>query len=364
MDQVTYTQNKTTSLMNEPPYVVSPTLCKILGANKAIILNQIQYWLVNPCTKNNIREGRRWVHNPMVSQDPNKTSWAKNFEFMGLTALKRAFSDLEKTGILLSNSFNRDRRDSTKWYTIDYDVLLEIECQTKGAVGPTILEQPPMVEGDKREGRNETNEQVTFGTTRRSKCDLALPETTETEGTTGNTLGNEKKRKEKKAAAQPVSFFEWTEEGWSGDRAGLKKVFDSVVNTEGYPEVSDMLGELLFDLLLREQHRWWRSRNAGKDMFESLVTYIRLRYTTPVYLRYDITYVSCCFYYGVSELRSEKIEVARKTRFSFSHIADACQTTQVSLRDYCRWVSSHTNKDDRTISDLTENLSAFLAYHG
>ena len=39
----------------------------------------------------------------------------------------RAFHALEKEGYLISGNYNRLKLDKTKWYSIDYDKLAELE---------------------------------------------------------------------------------------------------------------------------------------------------------------------------------------------------------------------------------------------
>lgn len=110
-------------LFDEYPILVDRVLATILGLNEAIVLQQVHYWLVNN-EKNNInfKNGRYWTFNSM------KKWREETFPFLGMDALRRAFGNLEKKGILITGNFNQKGYDRTKWYTIDYQKLYSMRC--------------------------------------------------------------------------------------------------------------------------------------------------------------------------------------------------------------------------------------------
>lgn len=105
-------------LYDEQPIVIDRTLSKLLGLNEAIVLQQIHYWLkINEKKKQNFYDGRYWTYN-------SAKEWQENdFEFWSLKTIQRTFSNLEDQGILIVGNYNPDRRDRTKWYSINYDKL-------------------------------------------------------------------------------------------------------------------------------------------------------------------------------------------------------------------------------------------------
>jgi hypothetical protein len=105
-------------LYDEQPIVVDRTLAKMLGLNEAIILQQIHYWLkINEKKKQNFYDGRYWTYN-------SAQEWKENdFGFWSLKTIQRTFSNLEDQNIFLVGNYNADRRDRTKWYSIDYEKL-------------------------------------------------------------------------------------------------------------------------------------------------------------------------------------------------------------------------------------------------
>ncbi|WP_254119113.1 conserved phage C-terminal domain-containing protein [Bacillus sp. FJAT-29790] len=56
--------------------------------------------------------------------------------FWSESTIKRTIKSLENQGYLISGNFNRSKMDQTKWYSIDYEKLGELE-----RVGKTLSEQ-------------------------------------------------------------------------------------------------------------------------------------------------------------------------------------------------------------------------------
>jgi hypothetical protein len=103
-------------LINEQPLQALPTLALLLGIDKAIILQQIQYWLsISP----HEREGQKWIYN-------SYKEWAKQFPWMGIRKLRYLIPSLEQEGYLITGRFNKRRGDNTKWYRINYGKLEEL----------------------------------------------------------------------------------------------------------------------------------------------------------------------------------------------------------------------------------------------
>ena len=112
-------------LFNDQPITINRKLAKCLGLKEAVIFQQIHYWLeINKKTKNNYREGKYWTYNSIKE-------WHKNeFDFLSVRTVERTIQSLEKSGLLESACFNKMAGDKTKWYTINYDKLLEV-CENK-----------------------------------------------------------------------------------------------------------------------------------------------------------------------------------------------------------------------------------------
>ena len=104
-------------LINENPIMIQPTLVMKLGLNQAIIIQQVHYWLVK---SPHIKDGKRWIYNTYKD-------WKQQFPFWSEKTIMRTFLALEEEGYVISANYNRMKIDKTKWYSIDYDKLAEIE---------------------------------------------------------------------------------------------------------------------------------------------------------------------------------------------------------------------------------------------
>ena|SRR5690625_145506 len=103
-------------LIDENPLIVLPSLAKKIGLNEAIILQQIHFWINK---KKNYRDGNYWVYNTY-------NGWSKQFPFWSVSTIRRSLKNLEKMGLIVTANYNKDLYDKTKWYSIDYDGLVNL----------------------------------------------------------------------------------------------------------------------------------------------------------------------------------------------------------------------------------------------
>ncbi|ECC3465985.1 replication protein RepO [Salmonella enterica subsp. enterica] len=108
-------------LINESPLQVLPTLACAIGLNEAVIVQQMHYWMKD---SQHFYDGRRWIYNSVAS-------WQKQFPFWSEATIKRALGSLESQGVIVSGNYNRDPRDRSKWYSINYVILSTIESSTQ-----------------------------------------------------------------------------------------------------------------------------------------------------------------------------------------------------------------------------------------
>jgi len=98
---------------------ILPLLAVKIGLNEAIILQQVHYWIRNPLNEKVI-DGRVWVYNTYEQ-------WKKQFPFWSCITIKRTILSLENKKLLISGTLNENPSDRTKWYTIDYEALNDLE---------------------------------------------------------------------------------------------------------------------------------------------------------------------------------------------------------------------------------------------
>jgi uncharacterized phage protein (TIGR02220 family) len=104
-------------LIKERPLVILPSLAMKIGFQEAAILQQIHFWLTASL---HIIEERRWVYNTYKD-------WQKQFPFWSECTIKRSILNLEEQGLLISGNWNLLKLDKTKWYTIDYEKIRQLE---------------------------------------------------------------------------------------------------------------------------------------------------------------------------------------------------------------------------------------------
>ncbi|NPA44810.1 MAG: hypothetical protein GXO49_04680 [Chlorobi bacterium] len=92
-----------------------------LGLEKAIILQNISYWIEkNKANNTNIHDGKVWTYN-------SYEAFEKLFPYMKLNTIKRIIRELEKDDFLVSrNDLNENPYDKTKWYSFGNNPLLKI----------------------------------------------------------------------------------------------------------------------------------------------------------------------------------------------------------------------------------------------
>ena len=130
-------------LIYDNPIMILPTLAQKIGLNEAVMLQQIHYWLV---TSHHVKEGRKWVYNTY-------RAWQLQMPFWSERTIKRSIKSLEDQGYLLSANYNRLKMDKTKWYSIDYEKLAELESDARaflesstGQIGTIVVPTCPIEE--------------------------------------------------------------------------------------------------------------------------------------------------------------------------------------------------------------------------
>jgi len=104
-------------LFDEQPIVIPKETAKALGLNKAIILQQVQFWTkIAEKKKINFKDGHYWMYRTL-------SEWVDEFPWWNEKTIQRALSELEQMGFLISSNFNSNRFNKTKWFRIDLDKM-------------------------------------------------------------------------------------------------------------------------------------------------------------------------------------------------------------------------------------------------
>jgi uncharacterized phage protein (TIGR02220 family) len=119
-----------------------------------VVLQQIHYWLAK--SKHYI-EGKNWVYNTYED-------WQEQFPFWSISTIKRTFHSLEKLGIVVSDNWNTLKLDKTKWYTINYEQLVDIEqrCEPSSAQSePSEVSEPTPLQFSLNQAIPESTSEIT-----------------------------------------------------------------------------------------------------------------------------------------------------------------------------------------------------------
>jgi hypothetical protein len=109
--------NHSKLLIDETPLQVLPSLVNLLGFEKAVILQQIQWLLTGGRSGRELSDGNKWIWKTA------KDFAEEYFKFWKPDTIRKHLAGLERTGILLSCQANRKEWDRTKYYRINYEKL-------------------------------------------------------------------------------------------------------------------------------------------------------------------------------------------------------------------------------------------------
>ena len=99
-------------LINEYPLQVLPSLCKKVGINEAIFIQESEQE----------RNGKKWVCKTYEELQ-------ETLEIFPLNSLKRIVKSLSDKQLLIIDNFNEMKMDKTNWYSINYEKLGQLyEC--------------------------------------------------------------------------------------------------------------------------------------------------------------------------------------------------------------------------------------------
>lgn len=152
-------------LIDDQPHQVLPALAKAIGLNEAIFLQQLHY-LLN-YSKNEF-EGKPWIFNSLEQ-------WEEIFCYWSLSTIRRTIKSLSKQGLLLTtDKFNKYKFDKTKWYSINYEQLANLNVSTvknnkpyvqNEQITPVQIEQITSVQNEQtnnqENNKNTTQEYIT-----------------------------------------------------------------------------------------------------------------------------------------------------------------------------------------------------------
>lgn len=158
-----------------------------IGKPEAFLITQIDYWTRKVFANkpdeygDHYKNNRWWVYNTVqdwVEQFKNPYSQKVNFS---KNTIGRALDRLEKDGLVYTGVFNKEGRDRTKWYSVNYETLFSKFPYTRQTFDDGRF---PITQN------GEMEETPKMGKCQLPKMGKALPKNTIPKNTSKNTLGS------------------------------------------------------------------------------------------------------------------------------------------------------------------------------
>jgi DnaD/phage-associated family protein len=248
---------QTKILFDEQPLVIAPSLAELVGLNESIILQQLHYWL-----NKNPKEidGRKWIYNTY-------DDWKKQFPFWSISTIRRIITTLENLGIILTGNYNQRKFDKTKWYSLDYEKLEELE-KNRGVNSASVQ-----------------NEQTSCSewTEELSNLNTPIPETT-TETTTDITTTGSVIASEQRADTRPIENLSPMKINPANEDEGIAEIMTLYQNNI-HPICGSIEADNLADLVSTYSVSWVKAA-----IQESVLNGVRkLSYITAILQRWHVS---------------------------------------------------------------------------
>ena len=114
----------------------SKELAVAIGLYESIIFNKLQWCVESPQMSGTLKDGQKWIRNPIACTDPEKQEqaqehgkpidWLSNFPFLSPYQIRSVFARLEQLGLVVSRQFRAGKWDHCKYYTVDNEKLAEL----------------------------------------------------------------------------------------------------------------------------------------------------------------------------------------------------------------------------------------------
>ena len=116
-----------------PDHHFNPDLAQKYGVDVAIFLHNIYFWIGrNRAYQKHFYKDRYWTYNSLAAFCTAHPYWSRR-------QIERIVSACKKSGLLLTDCFNQDRRDRTTWYTLSDQALkyfIDSTPKTEGCISP------------------------------------------------------------------------------------------------------------------------------------------------------------------------------------------------------------------------------------
>lgn len=93
-------------------HILDIGVAQLVGANAALILENISYWCEHNAANNaNLHDGRYWTYN-------STKAFGELFPYMTISVIRASLKKLKDNGLILTGNYNKSAYDRTMWYTL------------------------------------------------------------------------------------------------------------------------------------------------------------------------------------------------------------------------------------------------------
>lgn len=93
-------------------HVLDINIAQLVGANAALILENLAYWCEHNAANNaNLHDGHYWTYN-------STKAFAELFPYMTVNVIRIAIKKLKDADLILTGNYNKSAYDRTMWYTL------------------------------------------------------------------------------------------------------------------------------------------------------------------------------------------------------------------------------------------------------
>lgn len=120
-------------------HVLDIGVAQLVGANAALILENISYWCEHNAANNaNLHDGRYWTYN-------STKAFGELFPYMTINVIRASIKKLKDNGLILTGNYNKSAYDRTMWYTLTEkaETMLDVNVHSDEPNQEEVTDETP-----------------------------------------------------------------------------------------------------------------------------------------------------------------------------------------------------------------------------
>ncbi|UWF80658.1 MAG: Replication initiator protein A (RepA) N-terminus [Bacteriophage sp.] len=120
-------------------HILDIGVAQLVGANAALILENISYWCEhNAANNSNLHDGHYWTYN-------STKAFGELFPYMTINVIRASLKKLKDNGLILTGNYNKSAYDRTMWYTLTEkaETMLDVNVHSDDPNQEEATEEAP-----------------------------------------------------------------------------------------------------------------------------------------------------------------------------------------------------------------------------